>query len=411
MRRTLVPALCSLALAGLPVAAPTAQAAETSAQVVRQAVVSTSADHPSLHPHGQHGRGHRGALLSVRPLRTAAALPSAAANYLVRYTSRDAHGEPIVVTGTVALPEQRRPAGGWPVISWAHGTTGTADVCAPSRDTAGGPAHSYLSAMDLTLDRWVAEGYVVVKTDYEGLGTPGPHPYINGTSEANTLVDIVRAARHLDRRVGRDWFAVGHSQGGQAALFASAQLGGPHDVRLRGAVALAPGGVFISQVAPFILTNQPGAQAAIAFLPTILVGAAAVDPAVDPEALLTDTAESLLDVAARACQQQINEAAASVPVDDVFEPGADLGPLSEYLVTQEPQYLTVRVPTLVLQGTADLLVSKPTTDFLVSELRKRSDDVQYLVYEGADHRGVVPASFADQLSFVESLLPRHRHGR
>ena len=79
----------------------------------------------------------RGTLLHVEPLTTDAALPSAATNLLVRYASEGAHG-PIVVTGTVSLPTSTPPANGWPVVNWAHGTVGTANVCAPSANTRDG---------------------------------------------------------------------------------------------------------------------------------------------------------------------------------------------------------------------------------------------------------------------------------
>ena len=38
-------------------------------------------------------------------------------------------------------------------------------------------------------------GYAIAATDYPGLGTPGPHPYLVGDSEARAVIDSVRAAR------------------------------------------------------------------------------------------------------------------------------------------------------------------------------------------------------------------------
>ncbi|MEV8638587.1 lipase family protein [Streptosporangium sp. NPDC051023] len=347
--------------------------------------------------------GQRGKLLTVRPLTGSAALPSAARNWFVTYVSEDAKGKRVTVSGTVSLPRTRPPAGGWPVISWAHGTTGTADACAPSADSPTGPVHDYLSVMDQTRDAWVAHGFAVVQTDYEGLGTPGEHPYMNGRSDANTVLDMVRAARNLDHRVGRGWFAVGHSQGGHAALFAAAAENTRQDVKLLGAVAIAPGGVGLSQTAPYIQAGGAGAQAALAFLPTILIGASAADPAVDPDALLTDAAKPLLTVARKGCLAQIREVAATIPVNNVFVPGADLGPLTRYLQTQDPTGIEVRVPTLVAQGTTDVLVPKQTTDYLVSTMCAKAKKVSYRVYSGADHRGAVAASFDDALEFVNTL--------
>lgn len=348
--------------------------------------------------------GQRGRVLSDRPLTTSAALPSAAANRLVTYTSQGAGGKKIKVSGTVSIPRGRAPRGGWPVISWAHGTTGTADVCAPSADTPGGPVHDYVSITGGYLDRWVARGYAVVQTDYEGLGTEGGHPYMNGESAADTVVDMVRAARGLDRRIGRDWFAIGHSQGGQAALFSAAARQKNSGLRLKGAVALAPGGYGLSQIAAFVKDQLPGAQYALAFLPVMLTGAEAADPALRPEELLTEEASAVLLKSGRTeCTARHREIAATFPLDKVFRPDADLTALTAYLRAQEPVGLDLRVPTMVLQGTADVLVSKPTTDLLVADLCKASPDVTYKVYDGADHRGVLAASFDDALGYVESL--------
>lgn len=46
---------------------------------------------------------------------------------------------------------------------------------------------------------------------------------------------------------------------------------------------------------------MPGAKDALAFLPTILFGAAAADPAIEPEELVTDEVKPLLDAIADLC--------------------------------------------------------------------------------------------------------------
>lgn len=351
--------------------------------------------------------GQRGRVVSDRPLTTSAALPSAASNRLVTYTSQGVGGKKIKVSGTVSTPRGKAPRGGWPVISWAHGTTGTADLCAPSADTPDGPVHDYVSITAAYLDRWVSRGYAVVQTDYEGLGTPGGHPYMNGESAANTVVDIVHAARALDRRIGRDWFAIGHSQGGQAALYAAAAKPRTGQLKLKGTVAVAPGGYGLSQTVDYIQSQLPGAEYALAFLPTLITGAEAADPAIVPEEMLTDAAsDTLLKAGRTECTAKHRELALTFPLDQVFRPGADLTPLTAYLRSQDPVDLDLRVPTQVVQGTADVLVGKPTTDALVGELCERGD-IAYDVYAGADHRGVLSTSFEDSFAFVEDL----RHGR
>ncbi|WP_437622162.1 hypothetical protein [Sorangium sp. So ce1151] len=84
--------------------------------------------------------GEHGEVIWSRPLEGAAALTGARSNEVVLYRSRDVHGNPIAVSGIIALPPADPPPGGYPVISWAHGTIGSADHCAPSRDTPESPS-------------------------------------------------------------------------------------------------------------------------------------------------------------------------------------------------------------------------------------------------------------------------------
>ena len=342
-----------------------------------------------------------GSLVTHRELVTAAALPSAVRTELITYVSEDATGQPVLVSGTVAIPRGDAPEGGWPVVSWAHGTTGVGDACAPSADTVGGPAHSYVSRAGAMLDRWVADGNVVVQTDYEGLGTPGGHPYMNGESARNSVVDIVRAARELDAGVGSRWTVIGHSQGGHAALYTAA--GGPDrapELELQAAVVLAPGSR-TSDVAGYFASGGPGIEQALSFLPVLLLGAEAADPSLSADAMLTDSARPLLTAARTGCMDDVREVAATVPVDNLFAPDADMSRLGEYYATQELESLAPVVPTLVVQGTADVLVSRAATDRVTEALCGNGAALTYSVYDGADHRGVLEESFSEAKAFVD----------
>ena len=95
--------------------------------------------------------------------------------YRVMYTSTGLRGSAVPVTGMVAIPDGPPPAGGWPVVSWGHGTNGMADICAPS---LGG------SSQIPEVNQLVAAGYAVTASDYQGEGTPGLMPYIVGASAA-----------------------------------------------------------------------------------------------------------------------------------------------------------------------------------------------------------------------------------
>jgi pimeloyl-ACP methyl ester carboxylesterase len=360
--------------------------------------VATAAAAPNQHD------PRAGRLLDSQPLTTAAALPSAARTVAIHYASDDMNGRPITVSGTVAIPPGKAPAGGWPVLSWAHGTTGIADVCAPSRDTSTGPDHDYLGPVTQVLDSWVRKGYVVAQTDYQGLGTPGVHPYLNGVSEANSVIDIVRAAQKVDPHVGRNWAVAGHSQGGQATLFTSQQARQrAPELNLRAAVSIAPGGVALDQMVPYMMAGGPGSAAAEAFTPLIVLGAQAADPAVKPEDIFSAAAQPFEQAALTGCIAQIRQVPA-IPTPQLFKPGANTAPLTRYLKAQDPIATNPAVPTMVAQGTADTVVAPAGTAAMVAAMCGRGIALDYRTYAGQDHRGSVPASLADAQAFVDAAM-------
>ncbi|HEY1178418.1 MAG TPA: lipase family protein, partial [Phytomonospora sp.] len=175
-----------------------------------------------------------GTLLRDRPLPRELWPDAAGAAHRVAYQGLGYDGGGRLVTGSVFVPAGRAPEGGWPVIGFAHGTTGLSDAAAPSRAGLPRLERAHVSA-------WLAGGYAVAATDYEGLATPGPHPYFNGEAVADDVIDAVRAAHQLGHRLSRDWLAVGFSQGGHAALFcAHIATGYAPELDFKGTVALAP---------------------------------------------------------------------------------------------------------------------------------------------------------------------------
>ncbi|MDV6304424.1 MULTISPECIES: alpha/beta hydrolase family protein [Rhodococcus] len=153
----------------------------------------------------------------------------------IRYESSsglDADGH--TVSAVVAVPIGTPPLGGWPVAAVAHGTTGITQDCAPSSNPG-------LSGLASTVAAFVDRGYVVVATDYQGLGEPDTHPYLEPKTAAYNVIDSVRAARSLVPGASGRWIAYGGSQGGQAVWAAneeSATYGSGLD--LAAVIALSP---------------------------------------------------------------------------------------------------------------------------------------------------------------------------
>ncbi len=158
---------------------------------------------------------------------TASQKPNATAKRVI-YRSIAIDGTPNVESATVFTPNTAAPAGGWKVVSWNHVTTGGADLCAPSRATANlagtstaNPEYERLTRSDELIAGLLGRGLVVVRVDYEGIGTPGPHPYLIDRSLARSNVDAVRATRELVPSTTTDWAVAGQSEGGIAALSTS----------------------------------------------------------------------------------------------------------------------------------------------------------------------------------------------
>lgn len=158
--------------------------------------------------------------------------PAGVRAWIVVYGSTGLDGTAVAVSGMILAPA--KPAiGGYPVVAFAHGTTGIADECAPSREGFEGVS----GVVDL-----VRRGYVITATDYEGLGTDGIHPYLVGISEGRSVLDSIRAAQDLpEAGAAAQAVVIGISQGGQAALWA-AQLAPSYapGLDLLGAMAGSP---------------------------------------------------------------------------------------------------------------------------------------------------------------------------
>ena len=118
-------------------------------------------------------------------------------------------------TALLFTPKTVAPAKGWPIVVWAHGTTGVADICAPSKSSMDPDVKSMINEL-------LSAGYVVVAPDYEGLGEPSgteAHPYLNLKSEAFSITDAVVATRDyltkqgksVSKKLGDGWAFTGRS--------------------------------------------------------------------------------------------------------------------------------------------------------------------------------------------------------
>lgn len=331
--------------------------------------------------------GAPGTIVWSRPFTGGSALTNAARNTLVLYHTVSASGRDVAVSGVVSIPKGTPPAGGWPVISWAHGTTGNAPQCAPSNFTRENVEQRFLNG-------WVARGFVVAQTDYEGEGTAGVHPYFSGVSSAHDTIDIVRAARHLDPDISNRWIVMGHSEGGTAALFvASLANSWAPELELAGAVAYAPGSDIPDFFGQMTLNRQPTPM--LVLLAMMVQGIASIDPRVDLNNVLTPKGLALLPSLQTACAGTLMDSPQwnTIAPADFFQASARSSALMQDFIANEPSQQHLHQPVLIEQGTADQMVPYQDSDILRSAFCNNGQRVQLDGVQGASHDTVMAMSF------------------
>jgi hypothetical protein len=278
--------------------------------------------------------------------------PAGEAGLRVMYHSTDAEGDDRAVTGVVYHPTGEPPGGGWPIIAWAHGTSGMAAPCAPSRNPGPPPDFGVHG--------------VRVATDYIGLGPNGElHPYLSAAAEGHAVIDAVTAARALpEARAGDRWAVAGVSQGGHAALVTNEMAADRlPDAELLGAVAIAPG----SQLGE---SYGDDLQARV-ITAMVLFGAAAEDPAIDPRDYLgTDAYTATAEAVEDGCIGDVIEDVAPLAASPDFfttDPRSDaVG--TAWVAENDPGQVASESPLLLVQGGQDPLVVPARTAALFDRL-------------------------------------------
>ncbi len=346
-------------------------------------------------PASRFVRGVHGSLIWRRAFHGSAGLPGAI-NTLLLYTQTGIHGRLVATSGFVAVPRGRPPVDGWPVVTWGHGTTGIADGCAPTRyDNA-----QDFGTIDPLLERWLGAGYAVVRTDYEGLGTPGTHPYLIGRSEGRAMLDAVRAARRFEHGLSNRVIITGHSQGAHAALWAASMARAyTPELRVRGVVAFAPPSHLAQVISRIRSVTSARLTGTLALL---LRGAELVKSSLHIPSLLTPAAARLYPQTLTRCSVALASSGSygGVPGDRLFQPSAHIAALQHVLGANDPGRLKIGAPILIEQGLADVSVPPAYAQALARSLSRVGDHVTYHTYPGADHGGVLSAAADDATAFM-----------
>ncbi|MDH6679470.1 pimeloyl-ACP methyl ester carboxylesterase [Rhodococcus sp. LBL1] len=361
------------------------------------AMVFTSVGVASQHAFASSTDTVPGTVVETRDLDRSAWIPGAASGIRVTYWTTGPLSRPALSTGAVFLPPGQPPPGGWPVVSWAHGTVGLADRCSPTvTGKIGGPYLGY----------WLAQGYAIVATDYLELGATGMHPYLDGPSEAHSVVDMVRAARAVDPDLSPRWVVLGQSQGGQAAMVtASLATRYAPELDYRGGVATgAPSN--LENLVPLVRPGFPRLPltGTTVFVSYIVAGLHAARPDLDIDGYLTDVGRAAVRAAESECYEQMAPQLQNVSVGDlVVRPVDDPAVLAALRDMLEVPTAGYDRPVFLGQGLTDEVVPAPLALKLAADLAANHQPVTFHTYP-TGHLDTMFASLPETTAFVRGLF-------
>lgn len=383
---------------------------------------SSDDDSPIVDPSGTPANNIQNPVVKVDAYTSTNLGSVAAESSILTYKMLGQSGQEVQATSLVFTPNTQPPAGGWPIVVWAHGTTGVADVCAPSKAALADSTKDLISKL-------LAAGYVVVAPDYEGLGTLGIHPFLNVKSEAFSITDAVVATRnYLSQRnllTSKKWLTVGHSQGGHAALSA-AQYASRAQLDYKGTVAVAPasnlGFILVAGEQSVVNATLDKKIPMYAQLDTytalVTAGMRNTQPNFDYSQVFTS---QISGIAAQA------ETLCSGPLGQAFGAGMTKyatdhnGTLDGYTRTQpnfmavalvktfldkdsQPLQAKVTTPIIIYQGVGDTTVPKVATDILISNATVVGTKINSYVTGNWDHGTVMSTNVDNIVGNVQNLL-------
>lgn len=302
--------------------------------------------------------------------------------YKVMYISRDENDLPVAVSGTVFVPQSAPPADGRNLVAWAHGTSGIADQCAPS--LLASQATKHLPGVQQYID----EGYIVTATDYQGLGTKGPHPYLIGNSQAHGVLDSIRAAKSVpDSNFSGKYALWGHSQGGQSVIYAS-QLAKSYapDIKLIASAAAAPATDLVT-----LLKDDIQTEIGKVLGPMALKSWSEVYPDTELNKIIKAEAIPAANLIAEGCIETSDSIEVllpptkELPKDFLLQDPTVAQPWANVIANNSAKPSGISDPIYIGQGTADNVVSPSVTLDWARSLCNSNKNVTFKSYPGLGH--------------------------
>jgi predicted esterase len=294
----------------------------------------------------------------------------------------------------------------FPVIVYGAGTTGLADRCAPSRENlARGNMGNYRNYMIAQ----ATQGYIVVMPNYEGFDNPNRNQhYFNKDSEARTMLSAAKATvagaepAKLPLKPNA-LFLGGYSQGGHAAFSAAdyAETYVP-DLKISGVFGHGP----TTEIAEYLEHNPNLAAYFVASYSEYY-------PAIDPTQILEKEWVGYLERAKRLCVDEgfgINSTTVAAVFANPFETALknktlekDFPAISEVFIENNAGTSYTNIPTMIVQGTSDPIVTNEAQGRFVDQLCDRGVTVDFKEYRGVHHFSTRQVSFRDTNQWMDAI--------
>ena len=235
------------------------------------------------------------------------------------------------------------------------------------------------------LEEFISRGYAVVTTDYPGLGTPGPNPYLVGGSEGKAVLDAVRAAGRLTATTGK--FAVfGHSQGGHSVLFAGqmAKSYAP-ELQLVGLAAVAPATDLAALLDDDISAPLGKVLACYTLWCWSRIYGADIHAVVNPQ--YDATVKRIVSTCCKSTADALRLVGDARKLKEgfVLRDPATTEPWKGLMRLNTPGRAPAGAPLFIAQGTNDEIVHPQVTAQFVKQVRTRGEKVDFVWLQGLTH--------------------------
>lgn len=303
----------------------------------------------------------------------------------VLYRSTDSNGLDNAVTGTVIVPESSWDGSGTrPIISYAVGTHGMSQECAPSIQLSRGTDYEAANIIEA-----LNSGYAVLVSDNPGYLNNDPYPaYMVGEAQAHAALDIIEAAKQIPGRVvsgSADAAIWGYSQGGQTAAWA-AEIEASYAPEAN-IMAIAAGGIPADLLdTAFFLDGSTGES----FLLSAVIGLWQAYPNEFPvDDLVNSDGERAIETAGEQCVfeslfELMNDELADYTLGNksLTRLLKDLPDAKEAVELQTLGSNRISVPLYAYHGEADEFIPLETAYALSEEYCERFDEVTFDLYPG-----------------------------